>query len=293
MTRMDKLMILGAWALMASVGVFGIWKANQGPRVAPGILALQSDLERDPNKPRQPAPDPVPHWNPLAYFGPVADARSASTEAGSMPLKLVGKGIPHPTMTVAVLALPVLGEAKADLDGIRIAWTLQTPKVGLRPWMTQAAAKASAFIVKRQCEDGPVEQIAELGPEARSFSDLTALPRRTYRYWVLVRGPETLISSFPATEETVTKGLEASVTAKVPSATRLKLVGGDKATAILKIETYDRTQKKWLARTLTVAPGKEVGSSGWTLKGLRFDNFTLVADVSDDDGVDRVLTTKD
>ena len=51
-------------------------------------------------------------------------------------------------------------------------------------------------------------------------------------------------------------------------------------------------QKKWMAKTIVVAPGRNIGMSGWILKGLHFDNFTLVADLTDDEGVDRVQTTK-
>jgi hypothetical protein len=78
----------------------------------------------------------------------------------------------------------------------------------------------------------------------------------------------------------------------IPGA-RLKLVGGDKTHAVLRAETYDRAQKAWVGKTALTAPGEMVAGTGWSLKGLRFDEFTLVADVTDDDGVARVLTTRD
>ena len=293
MTRMDKLMVWGAWSIMAIVGSICIWKTSQTPRIDPWVVAAKMDFERNPKVPRQPGPGAVPRWNALAYFGPVVDARPAQSGVGSIPVKTIGTAMAHPTVSVAILPLPVVGEAKADLDGTKITWTLTDPQVELLSWMRRTAAKPSGFIVERQCEDGRVERIAQVGPEARSFTDLSTEPRLTYRYGVLVTGEETVRSSYPPVLERVTKGLNVWAEARTPSATRVKLIGGDRSTAFLRVETYDRTQKKWIPKTVMAAPGREVGSSGWTLNGLRFDNFTLVADVSDDGGVDRVLTTKD
>lgn len=293
MTRMDRWMPAGAWVVMAIVGPLCFWKTTQTPRVEPWVAAAKLDFNRNPELPRQPRPGPVPRWNGLAYFGPVAEARPMESRAGSIPLKLVGQGMAHPIVEVGILPLPVIGAAKADLDGATITWTLAEYPVELQAWMRRKAAKPSGFVVKRQCEGGASEPIAKLGPEARSFSDLSTEPKRTYRYWVLVTGEETKRSSYPPELEQVTRGLDVSAEARTPSAVRVKLIGGDRSTAFVRIEAYDRAQKKWIAKTVMAAPGKEIGSSGWTLKGLRFDNFTLVADVSDDGGVDRVLTTKD
>jgi hypothetical protein len=91
----------------------------------------------------------------------------------------------------------------------------------------------------------------------------------------------------------VTKQSDHVSTARTPSATRLKLVGGDKTHAVLKAETYNKEKKYWMPKTLLVAPGEAVAATGWTLKGLRFIDFTLVADVTDDDGVARILTTRE
>ncbi|HLY74834.1 MAG TPA: hypothetical protein VKU80_12010, partial [Planctomycetota bacterium] len=68
---------------------------------------------------------------------------------------------------------------------------------------------------------------------------------------------------------------------------------GDKTHAVLRVETYDRGRKGWVARTALNAPGDLIAGTGWSLKGLRFEEFTLVADLTDDEGVARVLSTKD
>jgi hypothetical protein len=61
----------------------------------------------------------------------------------------------------------------------------------------------------------------------------------------------------------------------------------------MKVENYDRATKRWAGKTLLVNPGQSVEGTGWSLKKLRFDDFTLVADLTDDAGVDRVLTTRE
>ena len=292
MTRMDKLVILAAWAVMAAVGVFGIWKTAQSPRIDPQIAKLTDEFARIYREPGHP-PGDVRFTHPAAYFGPVADVRPVASGAEDLPLKLVGKGIVHPIVPVQILPVAVMGEAKADLDGVKIAWSLLDPAVTLQSYHRRSAAKAAGFIVERQNGNGPVEQIAKVGAEARTYVDLSSEPKRTYRYWVTITGEETALSSTPALQEKVEKRAEKASEVSTPSATRVKLVGGDKAAAILKVETYDRPQKKFVGKILTVPPGKEIGSSGWVLKKLSFDNFTLVADVADDGGVDRVLTTKD
>jgi hypothetical protein len=196
-------------------------------------------------------------------------------------------------MDVLVLPFPVLGTAKAEFQGTTVTWTLQdAPKEALPSHITQKVGKPLGFIVLRRGPEGKEEVLAKVGPEAKSFTDVSTKPLATYRYRVLVTGEETNRSSYPAVQEAVTKGLPGSAEAKTPSNVRVKLLGGDRTIATLRVETYDRTQKKWIAKLVTAAPGREVGSSGWTLKGLRFDNFTLVAELTDDDGVDRVLDTK-
>lgn len=293
MTTMDRLMLWGAAAVMATVGGISVWRTSQTPKVEPWVVAIRAELNRDPRIPRMPAPPPVPVWsNPFLMY--IGEPRAISDRVGEVPPRVIGEGVKHPAMDVLVLPNAVVGAAKSNLDGAAVSWTVaEPPKEKLEVWQTQKTAKPSGFLVRRQCGDGPVQDLARTGPEARSFADLSTLPKRTYRYWVLVFGEETVRTSYPAVQEPVTKGLGTPAETRTPTATRMKLVGGDKTTAILRVETYDRSQKKWIPKTAQTAPGRDIGSSGWSLKGLRFDNFTLVADVTDDEGVDRVLTTKD
>jgi len=285
---MDKLMVWSAWGLMAAVGSLSSWRISQTPKVDPIIAMLEKDLH--PEGRVMPPPPPVPVWN-NPWDKTLPQARPVGLGAGDVYVPPPPPPPPPPPAPVYALPLAKVGEAKSDLHGITITWTMSENGISVASEMTVLPSKPAGFVIQRQCEDGVAETLAKVGPEVRSFADLSTAPRQTYRYWVLVTGEETNRDTMK--KEMVTKGLPASAEARTPSNVRLKLVGGDRTIATLRVETYDRTQKKWIPKTVMADPGRDVGSSGWTLNGLRFDNFTLVAELTDDGGVVRVLSTKD
>jgi hypothetical protein len=295
MSRNDRLMLWGAAAVMIAVGALSLWKVSLIPAIDPEIAALRAEHQKLMNGGRHfPKPEPVSPVH-LAFMDVIPEPRLPQPEADLFRTQAVGKPISHGVMDVLVLPFAVPGKPRADLHGATFDWTLQeAPQETHQNWKRQKPAKPAGFVIERRCGDEPPVVVAKLGPEARSYTDLSTEPRKTYRYQVSVTGKETVRTSYPAQLEPVTKALAWSAEIRTPSDTRAKLVGGDKDNAFLKLETYDRTAKKWVAgKVMMAAPGQKVGGSGWTLNKLRFDNFTLVADVTDDEGVDRVLTTKD
>jgi len=297
MSRSDRLMLWGAAAVMIAVGALSLWKVSLIPAIDPEIAALRAEQQKLINGPRHfPAPDPIPAVH-LGFLDVIPEPRLPQPQADLFRTQAVGKAmtIIHNPTKVLVLPFAVPTEIKSDLNGVSLPWTLQdAPQEKLADWQSQVKAKPAGFVIERRCGDEPAVVLAKLGPEAGSYTDVSAEPRKTYRYRVSVTGNETIRTSYPAQLEPVTKALAWSAEVRTPSDARVKLVGGDKNNAFLRMETYDRTAKKWVAGKVSMAvPGQKVGGSGWTLKGLRFDNFTLVADVTDDEGVDRVLTTKD
>ena len=290
---MDKMMVWGAWVLMAGVGTLSAWNTSQAPKVEPWVARMEAEL--NPKVAVMAPPPPVPVWN-NPWDKNLLVARPI-TKGGDVPPpdgRELPPPPPPPPTNYFVLPYPTIQPAAADLNGTTITWTLQdAPLEKLPAWKIQKPAKPTGFIIKRQAEGKQEQEIAKVGPEVRSYTDLSAEPRQTYRYRVLVTGEETKRSSYPPEKETVTKGLDKSAEAKAPSNVRVKLVGGDRTNAVVRVGKYDRSQKKWIAdKTVVAAPGRDIAKSGWTLKGLRFDNFTLVADVTDDEGVDRVLDTR-
>jgi len=283
--------VWGAFAVMAAVGSLSIWKISHEPQVAPQIVTLEKEFKRTWNGPITEPTPPMPRVG-LHGCQVIPPPAPANDWAAFIMTKAVGTPKPRIPNLYFFLPVPVPGEAKADLDKLVVTWSLSERSVELKEWMIRKEAKPMGFIIERQCEDGPVEVIGKVGPKERSFTDLSTEPRMTYRYWVVLTGKESDLKSYPPHDRDASYGLNLSVEARTPAATRMKLVGGDKDNAILRAETYDRAQKKWVGKLVQAVPGRAVGSSGWTLKSLRFDNFTLVADVTDDEGVDRVLNTK-
>jgi hypothetical protein len=292
MRQMDTWMLWGAWALMAAVGSVSAWKISQTPKVDPGMVSIAKELTPDPRIRRMEAPPPAPiPKDPGEIFPPT---KPVTPWAGHLRTAYIGVAVNPPPTEVFILQLAKISpEAKADLNGVSIGWELFPPTVRLETWMIRKDAAPEKIVVLRQCEDAPPETVAELGPKARSFTDLSTEPRLTYRYWVTVTGKETDLAHRPLELKTVTKELPRSAEARTPAITRLKLVGGSPSLATLKVEIYDRAQKKWILKIVQAAPGRDIGKSGWILKGLHLDKFTLVADVTDDEGVDRVLRTTD
>lgn len=284
MTRMDQWILAGAWATMAVVGSLAYYKVSQSPKIEPFVI-------RPPDGPR-PRPPAVPRCNPAAYFGPVAEVRPADPQADRFLTQAVGRPVEHKPTDVYVLPYPVMGASKGDLDGVTLRWTTVDPEVSLKYWMTRRTAKATGFVIHRKKGNDAAEKIADLPPTATTYTDLSVEPRQTYRYWVTITGMESVRALDPPILAPVSHQDETPAKEVLPSGVRVKLVGGDRSSAILKTEFYDRAKKMWIPKTRIVAPGADIPGTGWTLKALRFDDFTLVANLTDDDGVDRVQTTR-
>lgn len=287
MTR-DQWLLTGAWAAMAAVGSFSIYRQSQAPQVDPSIAKLCTDLDKAKDGGSE------GHLGQLAYvnpWGPVTEVRPAPEGANRVPTRAVGLPTSPKPVTVQVLPFPVMKGVQSDLNGVVVTWSTEERSVDLLQLMSRTPAKAFRFAVLRQLGDAAPEKIAELGPEARSYTDLSADPRKTYFYRVTLTGAETVRFDRSGSMVNVTNAAESALKATTPANTRLKLIGGDRSHAFVTVETYDRATKKWVGRApVLVKPGEKV--AGWSLKSLRFDDFTLVADMTGDDGVALVLTTR-
>jgi hypothetical protein len=293
MAKMDKLILWGSFAVMAAVGSLSVWKTAQAPKVVPAIARLEAEYKAIWNTRIRCGPvSPIP---PIAidFNNVVKQPERAHDWTAFISTQYVGIPKQHPPVTVFVLPVAVATDAKSDLDGARITWTTSEAPAALKDWMVRKEGVPTNFVIQRRSDDGELREFVVDG-KARAYADLSAKPRTTYRYRVTAVGQESDLSKDPPVPTTAAKGSAMAAETRTPSATRLKLVGGAPDHAILSVETYDRSQKKWVGKLApTVVPGRAVGTSGWTLKALRFDKFTLVAELTDDEGVDRILTTKD
>src|SRR5262245_8301216 len=147
---MDKMMVWGAWSLMAAVASLSAWKISQTPKIDPILAKL--DRELHPSDPQMPAPPPVPAWR-NRWVETIGEARPVNRGAQAWFVDAPPPPPPPPPGTTVCLVLPfaIPGEAKADLHGITVSWTLQdAPKENLEPWLIQTPAKPSGFIIQRQ-----------------------------------------------------------------------------------------------------------------------------------------------
>ncbi len=290
MTRMDKAILWGAWTAMAVVALLSVRSVSQQPKVEPWVLRVENDLEKIY---RGGLTGPVPKAPVVdRHFDKAIKTPEKALEwsAFIVPKMIVGPFLPPPP-PMPFFLLPVASpRATADLTGVTVTWTVATAETDLPNRTYPMPSKPEGFLLIREDERGERSVIADLQADARSFTDITAKAHASYRYWVAVKGkesdPEAVSVLKPALRE-----LNLPADVRTPSACRVKLVGGDRTTAVLRVESYDRAQKKWASQLVTAGPGQAIGASGWTLKALKFDNFTLVADVADDDGVARVITT--
>jgi hypothetical protein len=288
----DQWFLTAAWAAMAATGAFSLYKGSESPKVDPTIAGLCRELTTLQQGPPTHGPDDrvLPFLDP---FGPVTEVRPAPDGSTLFATQAHGKGVEPTDVRVKVLTFPVMRPARADLDGTQITWELEDRSVVLLWHMIRVAAKPAKLIVFRQKGEEAPEAVAELKPDVRTWTDLSAEPRQAYRYWVTVTGLETVRTDRSGALVDVTHKPDQPVSATAPSATRVKLVGGAETHAFLQVEKYDRAKKAWVAGSpVLTTPGSKVVGTGWSLRGLRFEKFTLVADMTDDDGAARVLSTR-
>jgi hypothetical protein len=292
----DKWILTGAWAVMAAVGAFSLYRIAQIPEIDPTISRLAEELRRAQNTdiivcggPDAGRPKfPICTWpDRVGYFTPTEESSRFHTQRVGHPLLPKDRDI-------LVLPFPKMGSAKADLDGATITWSTEKREVEHQPWMHPKPATPNGFTVWREETLGQSKAIAQLGPDARSYTDYSTEPRKTYTYWVTLTGVETDRSNNKGDLVTVTNRAERPVAASCPAAgVKIRLVLGDEKRAMLRVETYDRARKAWYSKNVMTIPGEKVAGTGWSLNKLRFEEFTLVAELTDDDGVARVLSTRD
>lgn len=290
MTRLDRAILLSAWAVILGCGVAGVWANSKRPRILPQLVKLEEWVEQERLGIKEPPPPYVPVGPPgfdgrLGMICPRSGPYLARVVAVAPPERLERED-------VEILCRPVIYSEAADLDGARIAWQHGCDRATLLPHERRMEGPVTRIVVERAERTGEFRPVAELGPQAESYADPSAAPGQEYRYRVRFEGMETRIRGGKYVREDASKAAESG-TLRLPPAHRVRLVGGDARLAVVRVETYDRRRKAWSSKDLTVRPGEAIGPTGWRLEALRFEKSTLTAEATDERHERRRLTTKD
>jgi hypothetical protein len=285
------MLLWAAAGVIAACGVVGVWKVSRGPAVDPRVVAAARRVEDARRVPQFPPPPRIPDGRLDRWDTVTGGVRPAADDAvPPPPIKFGFLETKREIQTVRVL--PGFTYAvTADLDGAILTWALQEPKDKAGLYEKLVRSEPSAVVIERRTPGMEFAELLRLGPEATSYRDASAEPLATYYYRVRLAGIQTdRLDDYK--DKPVTVGGEEAVEVRVPSVHRLRLLGGDRTLALLRVETYHRESRKWVSRDVPAAPGKAVPGTAWTLEALRFDKSTLVAEVRDDTGGKRELTTK-
>jgi hypothetical protein len=295
MRRTDRMMLWGAWAVVVLGLGFGISRISGAPKIEPSVRRVVGEIRDNLATAHEAPPPALPHLRHREDWGSVTGGReSAKPWSAFVQPELRGTAL-SPTQ-VHFLILPYARfTAKGDLDRATIAWALEVPQRELLPHEIPKAGAVSRVLIERQVGAEEPQIIAEItDPKVTSYLDAGLAGRTEYRYRVLVVGDETLRVApghYLVATLTAAPGEAALVT--TPPHHRVRLLGGDAGVAIVRWESYNGSSHGWVTKTESVLPGQRIGSTGWRLDGLRFFKFTLMAEMTDEMGEKKVLSTKD
>ncbi len=279
----ERWMLTGAWGLIVVCGMTGLmWAQGPSSRPPPAVARAEPDGGQ-PGPKRERPPEVWVQWQTV-----MAPVRVPVTPyVGCISPKIVWKEIDAPPPLEFVLPTPVYS-GSIELGRTLLTWSLREPKEG----PTVKRSVPQAILVHRTCDDGEVERIAVLSPKTTSFEDRELRPNHSYRYRVLVRGEEGTKEYRVDHVRFVEREGEGTVQGAVPSWHKVRLIGGDKEHAILGVDSYNPGKGRWESRIVRTSPGRAIGDTGWTLDRLRFEKFTLLAEVTDDLRETRELSTR-
>ncbi len=301
MTRTDRWIVAGAWAVLGACALAGTWKISRAPRVESWVVREEARWKAESRKLHHAPPARTfPEWE-----APKAELRGGGARvepfAASIFPSIKYVEIPLREVTVRLLPAAVYDSSSADQDGVLLEWKLEDLAGETAPAnVRRTRSKPAAILVERAAAGEPRRAVASLEGAATRFIDRTAEPNRAYRYWVVVTGPETRLEGRDGLQELPDARREppAAAALRTPPAHRVGVIGGDARVAVLRVERYDRETKAWVPRVLSVKPGERLGTSGWTLEALRtvpgrFGVPVLVADVTDETGARRAISREE
>ena len=281
LTRSEKWMLGAAWAAIAVAAVAGLSKVRRMPAVDPAVVELERRFEKERLRPAGAVPedDSDARWRRGRDL--LAEGRKAPPLAAVFLPEFVEKTTPPGIVEVPVLPSPATVTAAGDLDGVVVRWSLADAPLALKPNERRAHATPAGIRLERREPAGEFRTVATREATASTWRDAEAAPGRTWEYRVVVEGAG---RQAPAPDR---------ASAATPEGRRARLVGGDAAVALVKVETYDRAAKGWSGRERPLRAGAELWPGVPRLERLRFAGFDLRAVLAWPDGRTTELDTKD
>jgi hypothetical protein len=286
----ERWILTAAWATMIAVGVGSFLVIHARTESAMAELAkvpTQPGCGWTPKSTRNITMEKF--WRNQEVISPVR-VPSNDYVACLVPTIIVPP-LPPPPPPKELLPPVALYSGTFEMDRATVSWKLQPATLNPTAKFKQMRSDARAIVIHRRCDTGEVQRIAVLDPKATSFEDRDVEPNHSYCYWILVRAEKGLTDRAghaPVLEE---EG-EGAAQGTVPAWHKVKLIGGDRDRAFFTVESYQAAAGKWETKRVMAVPGQPIGATGWTLEGLRFDRFTLVAEVRDDLRETRMISTK-
>jgi hypothetical protein len=281
LTGTSRWILAGAWTLIAAAGALGLRGIARIPaqdtEADATLRAFQAKRAGAPVETPPPLKAP-PTWN---YVAP--EPAPLSAHAATLRPRMQAEARQKPPVDVPVMPFYATAVATASLDGAALSWTRVRGRVELERHERPKDVMPAAVTVERRTADG-WKVVARLKPDATSWTDVEAPFGAALAYRVRMAAPE-------AAKATADVGADAET--RTPSNTRARLVGGDAKVALLRVETYNRTSRTWSGKERPVRPGEAIWPGGWTLVGLKFRGFGLVAEAAVGDGRTVELTTQD
>lgn len=295
MTTLDRWLLWSAALAIAACVAVGGWAISSRPEVAPWMECLEGRVRDE----RAVAKDPAPTSHALEKFQRNWEVRAGTTSAGGASFYIIPQvriSAPPPPVGAALAIAPAAvidpASLKGELGRTELSWSLSDPPLRLEPHEARSRAEVKALVIERRRGDGAFEPVARLDGKARSFTDTSVEPTRTYSYRVVVESAADRACGSCDRPIPGTGTAEESPEVRLPLPWRFRLLGGDAKVAIVRVETWEKGA--WGAKQHTVRPGQRVGTTGFSLITLRFEKSTLVADLADGASGDVLeLTTKE
>jgi hypothetical protein len=269
-TRAESLFLGAAWIAIAGAALAGAGRLSRIPEIDPRVPALERKFREQAAGPRRPVPADRSEERFRDSRRWTAEARSSPRMdwAASFYSELVPVELPPGVTDQGVLPAVQETTSAADLDGVTLAWKTGKAEAKLGEYRRRVEAAPSGFRIYRREAGAEWELRAVLGAKSATWRDADAPADRVLEYRVELEGAEDAIRPLEAGETSV----------RTPKDRRVEVLLLATDLATVRVEAYNRQERKWEGRVRHYGSGDELWPGGWRLIGLKFRGAALEAE---------------